>query len=104
MSARFSLGERLQVRSRVTRIVFTVSLLATACSLLGRAQQAGCGAGEAVYAALTNAPAPQSEAGAVIGHTFGNAILPSILHQDPQYFRVGYGAISCRSEAENPAE
>lgn len=32
----------------------------------------------------------------VIGHTFGNAILPSLLHQDPRYFRLGHGTIGHR--------
>lgn len=32
----------------------------------------------------------------VIGHTFGNAILPSLLHQDPRYFRLGHGTIGRR--------
>ena len=31
----------------------------------------------------------------VIGHTFGNAILPSLLHQDTRYFRLGHGTL-CR--------
>jgi hypothetical protein len=29
----------------------------------------------------------------VIGNTLGNAVLPSILHQDPRYFRLGHGSI-----------
>jgi hypothetical protein len=32
----------------------------------------------------------------VIGNTLGNAILPSILHQDPRYFRLGHGSIHHR--------
>lgn len=32
----------------------------------------------------------------VVGHTFGNAILPSLLHQDPRYFRLGHGTIGRR--------
>ncbi len=32
----------------------------------------------------------------VIGHTFGNAVLPSLLHQDPRYFRLGYGPVGRR--------
>lgn len=28
----------------------------------------------------------------VIGNTLGNALLPSILHQDPRYFRLGHGS------------
>src|SRR5579863_7689735 len=36
----------------------------------------------------------------VIGHTFGNAILPSLLHQDPRYFRLGHG--TCGRRILNP--
>jgi hypothetical protein len=32
----------------------------------------------------------------VIGNTLGNAVLPSILHQDPRYFRLGHGSIGHR--------
>jgi hypothetical protein len=32
----------------------------------------------------------------VIGNTLGNALLPSILHQDPRYFRLGHGSIGHR--------
>jgi len=32
----------------------------------------------------------------VIGNTLGNAVLPSILHQDPRYFRLGHGSIHHR--------
>src|SRR5580704_4748195 len=32
----------------------------------------------------------------VIGNTLGNAVLPSILHQDPRYFRLGHGSIHLR--------
>ncbi len=30
------------------------------------------------------------------GNLFGNAILPSLLHQDPRYFRLGHGKFSHR--------
>lgn len=30
------------------------------------------------------------------GNLFGNAILPSLLHQDPRYFRLGHGTFSHR--------
>jgi hypothetical protein len=30
------------------------------------------------------------------GNLFGNAILPSLLHQDPRYFRLGHGTIKRR--------
>ncbi|HTX75630.1 MAG TPA: hypothetical protein VMD29_05430 [Terracidiphilus sp.] len=32
----------------------------------------------------------------VIGNFFGNALLPSILHQDPRYFRMGHGSFQRR--------
>jgi hypothetical protein len=32
----------------------------------------------------------------VIGNTLGNALLPSILHQDPRYFRLGHGTVRHR--------
>jgi len=32
----------------------------------------------------------------VIGNTLGNAVLPSILHQDPRYYRLGHGSIRHR--------
>jgi hypothetical protein len=32
----------------------------------------------------------------VIGNLIGNAVLPSILHQDPRYFRLGHGSVSHR--------
>jgi hypothetical protein len=32
----------------------------------------------------------------VIGNTLGNALLPSILHQDPRYFRLGHGSAAHR--------
>jgi hypothetical protein len=32
----------------------------------------------------------------VIGNTLGNAVLPSILHQDPRYYRLGHGTIHHR--------
>jgi hypothetical protein len=30
------------------------------------------------------------------GNLFGNAILPSLLHQDPRYYRLGHGSIKSR--------
>ena len=33
----------------------------------------------------------------VIGNTLGNALLPSILHQDPRYFRLGHGSPTRRA-------
>jgi hypothetical protein len=47
------------------------------------------------------------------GNLFGNAVLPSILHQDPRYFRLGHGSfkkrlwysiisnVRCKSDAGN---
>jgi hypothetical protein len=32
----------------------------------------------------------------VIGNTLGNAVLPSILHQDPRYYRLGHGTVRHR--------
>jgi len=32
----------------------------------------------------------------VIGNMLGNALLPSILHQDPRYYRLGHGAVGHR--------
>jgi hypothetical protein len=32
----------------------------------------------------------------VIGNTLGNALLPSILHQDPRYYRLGHGSVAHR--------
>ena len=32
----------------------------------------------------------------VIGNTLGNAVLPSLLHQDPRYFRLGHGSVAHR--------
>jgi hypothetical protein len=32
----------------------------------------------------------------VIGNLIGNAVLPSILHQDPRYFRLGHGSVTHR--------
>jgi hypothetical protein len=32
----------------------------------------------------------------VIGNTLGNAVLPSILHQDPRYYRLGHGTVHHR--------
>ncbi len=33
----------------------------------------------------------------VIGNTLGNALLPSILHQDPRYYRLGHGSATRRA-------
>jgi hypothetical protein len=82
---------KLQFRAATDPYVFGVALLAAG---IGEAKGSnrGFGWGPGGYAKRAAAAYGNS----VIGHTFGNAILPSILHQDPRYFRLGHGAIGRR--------
>jgi hypothetical protein len=79
---------KLQFRSSIDPYTFAIAAITAG---LGEAEDSntGFGWGPSGYAERWAAAYGDN----VIGNTIGNAILPSILHQDPRYFRLGHGTI-----------
>lgn len=82
---------RLQFRAAIDPYTFTI---ATIVAGLGEAQDSDTGLGWGPGGFAERAAAAYGDN--VIGNTLGNALLPSILHQDPRYFRLGHGSIRHR--------
>lgn len=82
---------RLQFRADTDPYVFGLAMFVAGIGEVKDSNR-GFGWGPAGYAKRTAAAYGDN----VIGHTFGNAILPSLLHQDPRYFRLGHGTIGRR--------
>ena len=82
---------KLQFRAATDPYIFGVAMVVAGIGEANGSNR-GFGWGPGGYAKCAAAAYGDN----VIGHTFGNAILPSILHQDPRYFRLGHGRICCR--------
>jgi hypothetical protein len=81
----------LYLRSTTDPFVFAVTALDAGYEEVGD-QFTGYGWGPAGYFKRYGA----SLADSVDGNFWGNAVLPSLLHQDPRYFRLGHGTITHR--------
>jgi hypothetical protein len=82
---------KLQFRASIDPYTFTLALIVAG---LGEANDSNTGYGWGPEGFAKRASAAYADN--VIGNTLGNAVLPSILHQDPRYFRMGHGPIRRR--------
>lgn len=82
---------KLEFRSATDPYTFAISMITAG---LGEAEDSNTGFGWGPGGYAERAAAAYGDN--VIGNTLGNAVLPSILHQDPRYFRLGHGSISHR--------
>jgi hypothetical protein len=82
---------RLEFRSAIDPYTFTIAAIVAG---FGEASDSNPGFGWGPGGFGKRAAASYGDN--VIGNTLGNAILPSILHQDPRYFRLGHGTIRHR--------
>jgi len=82
---------KLEFRAATDPYTFTI---ATIVAGLGEANDSDSGFGWGPGGFAKRAAATYGDN--VIGNTLGNAVLPSILHQDPRYFRLGHGSIRHR--------
>jgi len=82
---------KLEFRAATDPYTFTI---ATIVAGFGEANDSDAGFGWGPGGFAKRAVA--SYADNVIGNTLGNAVLPSILHQDPRYFRLGHGTVRHR--------
>jgi hypothetical protein len=82
---------RLQFRASIDPYTFGVASIVAG---LGEAnnENSGFGWGPGGYGKRVAAAYGDN----VIGNTLGNALLPSILHQDPRYYRLGHGKVAHR--------
>jgi hypothetical protein len=82
---------KLQFRSAIDPYTFAIAAITAG---LGEAEDSDTGFGWGPLGYTERAAAAYGDN--VIGNTLGNALLPSILHQDPRYFRLGHGSIGHR--------
>jgi len=82
---------RIQFRAAVDPYTFSIAAIVAG---FGEAEDSNAGFGWGPEGFGKRAAAAYADN--VIGNTIGNAILPSILHQDPRYFRLGHGSIRHR--------
>lgn len=82
---------RLEFRSATDPYTFTIAAIVAG---FGEADDSDTGFGWGPGGFGKRAAAAYGDN--VIGNTIGNAILPSILHQDPRYFRLGHGSVRHR--------
>jgi hypothetical protein len=82
---------KLQFRAAIDPYTFSIGLIVAG---LGEAKDSNTGFGWGPGGFAKRAAAAYGDN--VIGNTLGNAVLPSILHQDPRYFRMGHGSIRRR--------
>jgi hypothetical protein len=82
---------KLQFRAAIDPYTFSIAAIVAG---LGEAEDSnsGFGWGPGGYGKRVAAAYGDN----VIGNTLGNALLPSILHQDPRYFRLGHGSVGRR--------
>lgn len=82
---------RLEFRAAIDPYTFSVAAIVAG---IGEAEKSnsGFGWGPEGYGKRVAA----AYADNVIGNTLGNAVLPSLLHQDPRYYRLGHGTIHHR--------
>ncbi|MGD0481683.1 MAG: hypothetical protein ABSA42_16025 [Terracidiphilus sp.] len=86
-------AEKFKLEFRAATDPYTFAI-ATVVAGFGEANDSNSGFGWGPEGFAKRAVA--SYADNVIGNTLGNAVLPSILHQDPRYFRLGHGSIHHR--------
>jgi hypothetical protein len=82
---------KLQFRSAIDPYTFGIAMITAG---LGEAEDSNTGFGWGPLGYTERAAAAYGDN--VIGNTLGNAVLPSILHQDPRYFRLGHGSAAHR--------
>jgi hypothetical protein len=82
---------RLDFRSIRDPYTFAISTIVAG---LGEAEGSNSGFGWGPEGFTKRAAAAYADN--VIGNTLGNAVLPSLLHQDPRYFRLGRGSAGHR--------
>jgi hypothetical protein len=82
---------RIQFRAAIDPYTFSIALIVAG---LGEAEDSNTGFGWGPGGFAKRAAAAYADN--VIGNTLGNAVLPTILHQDPRYFRLGHGPIRRR--------
>jgi hypothetical protein len=82
---------KLQFRAAIDPYTFSIAAIVAG---LGEAEDSNTGIGWGPSGFAERAAAAYGDN--VIGNTIGNAILPSILHQDPRYFRLGHGTVRHR--------
>ena len=82
---------RLQFRASIDPYTFAIASIVAG---LGEAngENSGFGWGPGGYGKRVAAAYGDN----IIGNTLGNALLPSILHQDPRYYRLGHGTVAHR--------
>lgn len=92
-AAPLSPGEKFRLEYHAAIDPYTFSIAAIVAGI-GEAEKSnsGFGWGPEGYGKRVAA----AYADNVIGNTLGNALLPSILHQDPRYYRLGHGTIHHR--------
>jgi hypothetical protein len=79
------------LRSDIDPYTFSIAAIVAG---IGEAEDTnnGIGWGPSGYAERTAAAYGDN----VIGNFLGNAVLPSVLHQDPRYYRLGHGTVRHR--------
>jgi hypothetical protein len=82
---------KLQFRSSIDPYTFAIAAITAG---LGEAEDSNTGFGWGPSGYFERWAAAYGDN--VIGNTLGNALLPSILHQDPRYFRLGHGSVTHR--------
>jgi len=82
---------RLEYRAAIDPYTFSIAAIVAG---LGEAEDSNTGFGWGPGGFAKRAAAAYGDN--VIGNTLGNALLPSILHQDPRYYRLGHGSIHHR--------
>jgi hypothetical protein len=82
---------KLQFRAAIDPYTFSIGVTVAG---LGEAKDSNTGFGWGPGGFAKRAAAAYGDN--VIGNTLGNAVLPSILHQDPRYFRMGHGSFRRR--------
>jgi hypothetical protein len=82
---------KLDLRSAIDPYTFGIAMITAG---LGEAEDSNTGFGWGPAGYTERAAAAYGDN--VIGNLIGNAVLPSILHQDPRYFRLGHGSVGHR--------
>jgi hypothetical protein len=82
---------KLDLRAAIDPYTFGIAMITAG---LGEAEDSNTGFGWGPAGYTERAAAAYGDN--VIGNLLGNAVLPSILHQDPRYFRLGHGSVSHR--------
>jgi hypothetical protein len=82
---------KLDLRSAIDPYTFGIAMITAG---LGEAEDSDTGFEWGPKGYVERAAAAYGDN--VIGNLLGNALLPSILHQDPRYFRLGHGSVGHR--------